>query len=151
MRLRNQLLFMSAALILALIDFTAAPLAQQASTPATGKKEQIILTSEVRVGDTLLKPGDYQIQHVFEGKDHVMVFTELVGPRSYLSPRPGKEAARAKCTFGATDKRIEHTQVSLGLNSSGQTVIKKISIKGEQTEHLFESNAAATQSEHQHD
>ncbi|MBI2821917.1 MAG: hypothetical protein HYX74_06805 [Acidobacteria bacterium] len=103
----------------------------------TGKKQIITVPSQTRVGDALLEPGDYQIQHMGGTDNHFMVFTAMTGGRGAVAPRPGREVARVKCALEASDKKTENTEVTLGVNATGEAVIKKISIKGEKGGHLF--------------
>jgi hypothetical protein len=73
---------------------------QEGQTLTVGKKGEVHFTSEVKAGDTVLKPGMYQVQHLEEGTDHVIVFKEMSMPADYkMGNTPvGKEVARLKCT-----------------------------------------------------
>lgn len=64
-----------------------------------GKKGQVHFTTKVKAGDVVLKPGMYQIQHVEEGSEHIIVFREVGMQAGYRmgSTRVAKEVARIKC------------------------------------------------------
>ncbi len=52
---------------------------------------QVSFSEPVRVADTLLPRGDYEIRHVMQGQDHIMVFRQL------RTSKPVE--VRAKCTL----------------------------------------------------
>jgi hypothetical protein len=54
-------------------------------------KYQVTFSEKVRVADTLLPQGNYEIRHVMEGADHIMVFRQLGTKRPV--------DVRAKCTL----------------------------------------------------
>lgn len=60
------------------------------------RKGKLHIYSSVRVGDTLLKAGMYQVQHVMEGDNHVLIFNEIVmGYRNNMGNQDlGEEIAR---------------------------------------------------------
>src|SRR6266542_1797058 len=73
--LRNQIKFVATtiALVIALGALSQA-LAQHHDHLLVGKKGMVRFSSKVRVGDRLLDPGMYHVQHIVEGMDHVFVF-----------------------------------------------------------------------------
>ena len=40
-------------------------------------KYQVSFVEKVRVADTVLPKGNYEIRHVMEGSDHIMIFRQL--------------------------------------------------------------------------
>src|SRR5205814_4735440 len=69
----------------------------------------------VRAGDTLLQPGMYQLQHVIEGNDHVVIFKTMEMPAGYRhsnTPVSKEVTARIQCKVVPADRK------STRLNSS---------------------------------
>ncbi|HEX7294137.1 MAG TPA: hypothetical protein VF251_00205, partial [Pyrinomonadaceae bacterium] len=81
-------------LLALLLGIFVIPLFAQGNQGMTdlGKKGEITFDQPVRVGDQLLKEGTYQIQHVMERADHVIVFRRM-SRNYYRQLIPGKEVA----------------------------------------------------------
>ena len=130
----NKSVVMSAMLILLLGIFSLAALAQHKDMVSIGKKGVILFDAPVRVGDTLLKPGKYQIQHVMEGQDHVIVFTKM----SHQSPSvPTKEVTRVKCKVEPLGEKAKHSGLRFGTNTAGEKTVEEVHIQGESVKHVF--------------
>jgi len=102
-----------------------------------GKKGDISFTSAVRVGAVVLKRGEYYLQHVIEGEDHVIVFRKKVRLRTDLTPSPGKEVARVICKLTPLGETAKHTGFRYGLNAAGEKTIEEIHVQGENVKHVF--------------
>lgn len=104
-----------------------------------GKKGEVHFTTAVKAGDALLKPGMYQVQHVVEGDDHVIVFKEMEMPAAYrMSNTPvGKEVARIKCKVEPVDKKAGNTKITLQANDKGEKEITEVQVAGEAFKHLL--------------
>ena len=115
--------------------------AQQKSDSMVGKAGRLHIGSSVMVGSVLLKPGMYQVQHVTEGENHLIVFRVIrMGYRNNMGNETlGEEVARAKCRTEAVGQRWNHTKVRLERNSSGQRVVSEVQIAGEDVLHKFDS------------
>ena len=90
---------------------------------------KVSFSENVRVADTLLSKGDYEIRHVMEGSDHIMVFRQL-GAKKPVE-------VRAKCTLiplGATADRNEKVYV---LNAANERVLHELVFKGDHARHVF--------------
>jgi hypothetical protein len=112
--------------------------AQNVEMLYTGKKGVISFSRPVRVGGTLLQPGDYQIQHVMDGQGHVVVFRELETLQpEYPYPFPGKEVARATCRVEPLEKKVGNSGVRLGVNAAGEKFVEEVYIHGERLGHLL--------------
>src|SRR5581483_9496213 len=63
-------------------------------------------------GDTILNPGMYQVQHVAEGGDHVIIFKEVGMAAGYkMGNTPvGKEVARVRCNVEPVAKAATNTK-----------------------------------------
>ncbi len=137
MRPIRRLLVLRATLISFLMSFSIPLLAQHAEMAHVGKRGQVWFASEVRIGDALLKRGEYQFQHVVTGEDHAMVFRKMVTPGGSGAAFPGKEVARVKCKLEPFGEAVKNQELHFGVNADGATTVNKIYIKGEQAAHVF--------------
>lgn len=138
MRTKNR--FATSAMLILLVGLFSLPaLAQHEEMVRIGKKGVVPFDTPVWVGDTLLKPGSYQIQHVMEGQDHVIVFTKM----SHAGARPGgesvptKEVTRLKCRIEPLGEKAKHGGMRFGTNAAGEKTLEEVHIKGENVKHLF--------------
>lgn len=104
-----------------------------------GKKGQVHFTTQVKAGNAVLKPGMYQVQHVMEGSDHVIVFKEMEMPAGYkMGNTPvGKEVARLKCKVEPVTKKVSNTRITLRTNAAGEKEIAEVQVAGEAFKHLL--------------
>ena len=112
---------------------------QKGETLTVGKKGEVHFTSEVKAGDTALKPGMYQVQHLTEGEDHVIVFKEMGMAAGYkMGNTPvGKEVARIKCRVEPVAKKVSNTKITLRNNDMGGKEIAEIQVAGEAFKHIL--------------
>ncbi len=90
---------------------------------------KVNFTEQTKVADTVLPAGDYQIRHVMEGANHIMVFRQLgVG-------KPVE--VRAKCTIVPLDKKATNTKKTYVLNAANERVLQELIFKGDQAKHVF--------------
>jgi len=143
MRTRNKSMAITAMLAL-LAAFSLPALAQHEGAQHSdmvviGKRGILIFDTPVRVGDNLLKPGDYQIQHVMEGQDHVIVFTRMThaGPGGNPESRPTKDVTRLKCRIEPLGEKAKHSGLRLGTNAASEKTVEEVHIKGENVKHVF--------------
>ena len=103
-----------------------------------GKKGELPISSPTRVGDVLLEPGTYRVQHLVEGEDHFVVFSRLPHPRpGYQHSGKGKEVARVKCRLEPLGEEAKHSGMRFGTNAAGETTIEEVHVKGEDVRHVF--------------
>ncbi len=104
-----------------------------------GQKGLLDFNTSVRAGDKLLKPGTYQVQHVMEGAQHVLVIREVPSGQGFRRGNtiPGKEAARLMCRFEPSEKKWKKTMVMLRTNDKGEKEISEIRVAGEKFTHLL--------------
>lgn len=114
--------------------------AGESNSIKVGKKGDIMLSQETKVGDLTLKPGHYQIQHRVVGTDHMIHFTELKGMHSnpYYSTGPTGTAhpGEIKCRLEPMATKASQTAVYTE-EEGGMRHITKIEIKGENVAHVF--------------
>lgn len=90
---------------------------------------QVSFAQDVRVADVVLPEGKYEIRHVMEGQEHIMVFRQLG------SKKPVE--VRAKCTLVALPDAAKNDQKIFILNAANQRVLRELVFKGDRAKHLF--------------
>src|SRR5919109_958016 len=71
-----------------------------------GKKGEVHFNIAVKAGGVVLQPGMYQVQHLIEGSDHIVIFKEMEMPAGYRhsnTPVSKEAATRIKCKVEAVD------------------------------------------------
>lgn len=103
------------------------------------KKGEMHFSTQVKAGDAVLKPGMYQVQHVMEGRDHVIVFKEVGMQAGYkMGNTPvGKEVARIKRKVEPVTKAVNNTKITLRTNAAGEKEIAEVQVAGEKFKHLI--------------
>lgn len=114
----------------------ASPPAETASTTMkaspdqvlkVGKRGEVTLSSETQVGDVLLKPGKYTLQHRVEGADHVLHFA------AESSKNP---SADVRCTLEPLEKKAPTTTMRLQ-NTGASMRLVQVQIGGENVTHVL--------------
>ena len=90
---------------------------------------QVSFVEKVWVGNTMLPQGDYQIRHLMEGQDHIMVFRQL-------NVRKPVEA-RAKCTLISLPAKAVNTEKVYTMNRANERVLSELIFKGDRAKHVF--------------
>jgi hypothetical protein len=90
---------------------------------------RVNFTEKVRVADTVLPSGNYEIRHVMEGQDHIMVFHQI-GVRKAAE-------VRAKCTLVPLAKKASDDQKIYELNATNERVLHELIFKGDLAKHVF--------------
>ena len=83
----------------------------------------------VRVADTLLPSGDYEIRHIMQGQDHIMVFRQL-GARKAVE-------VKAKCTLVPLSDKATNSQKIYAVNAANERVLRELIFKGDKAKHVF--------------
>jgi hypothetical protein len=90
---------------------------------------KVTFQEKIKVADTVLPAGDYQIRHVMEGATHIMVFRQLgVG-------KPVE--VRAKCTLVPLAEKARNTKKTYVLNAANERVLQELIFKGDLAKHVF--------------
>jgi hypothetical protein len=84
---------------------------------------------KIRVADTLLPKGNYEIRHVMEGSNHIMVFKQL-GTRKPVE-------VRAKCTLVSLSAKADKDEKIYILNAANERVLQEMVFKGDSAKHVF--------------
>jgi hypothetical protein len=90
---------------------------------------RVSFSEKVRVADTLLPKGSYEIRHVMEGSDHIMVFRQL-GTKKPVE-------VRAKCTLVPLSEKANGDQKIYLLNAANERVLHELVFKGDHAKHVF--------------
>jgi hypothetical protein len=90
---------------------------------------RVNFSEKVRVADTLLPQGNYEIRHVMEGTDHIMVFHQL-GTKKPVE-------VRAKCTLVPLTAKASDDQKTYLLNAANERVLHELVFKGDLAKHVF--------------
>ena len=88
----------------------------------------IRLSSNTRIGDVLLPPGEYQVKHVMEGENHIMVFTKTGNE---------KPTGQVKCSLVSLPEKAQHTSRTYSVNSANEQVLKELVFAGDTAKHVF--------------
>jgi hypothetical protein len=90
---------------------------------------QVTFSQKVQVADTLLPKGDYEIRHVMEGSNHIMVFRQL-GTKKPVE-------VRAKCTLVPLSAKANKDEKVYTLNAANGLVLQELVFKGDRAKHVF--------------
>jgi hypothetical protein len=90
---------------------------------------KVNFTEKVRVADTLLPQGNYEIRHVMEGSNHIMVFRQL-GTKKPIE-------VRAKCTLVPLGAKADRDEKIYVLNAANERILQELVFKGDTAKHVF--------------
>lgn len=90
---------------------------------------KVNFSEKVLVANTVLPSGDYEIRHVMEGTDHIMVFRQI-GVKKPIE-------VRAKCTLVPLAVKAADTQKIYELNAANERVLHELIFKGDRAKHVF--------------
>jgi hypothetical protein len=130
-------------LLLWTVTAVAAP-AQKEHALKVGKKGEITLTQKTKVGNVVLQPDTYVVQHRVSGGDHFVRFVELKQVEAEQSGTEGghytytehQKAGEIKCRVEPAGGLIQTTTVYT-ITEGGVLRITKVAIKGEDVLHVF--------------
>jgi hypothetical protein len=89
----------------------------------------ITFNDPIWVGDKLLPKGEYQVSHVMEGNQHIMIFKQL------NNSRPAE--VRVPCQLVQLQKKADRTERSYVLNAANERVLKSLIFQGDSAQHVF--------------
>jgi len=90
---------------------------------------KVTLSAATRVGDMLLPQGEYEVRHVMEAENHMMVFKQLG------TNKPAE--ARVKCNLVPLKGKAEANQVIYESNGANERVLRTLPFRGDLAEHVF--------------
>ena len=132
--MRKMHLLLVLATLVAAVTFAAA----QDQVIKAGKKADIQLSQETKVGDVILKPGHYQIQHRVSGSDHFVQFVQYKGHKTINASGPADivDAGEIKCSVEPLGKKANETAVTVN-TAGGERRITRVEIRGDNVAHVF--------------
>jgi hypothetical protein len=119
----------SAALLVLLCAVTLVAVASARNEMGISDTYKVTFSQDVRVADTLLPRGNYEIRHIMEGSNHIMVFRQL-GKKKPIE-------VRAKCTLVPLAAKADHDQTIYILNASNDRVLQELIFSGDSAKHVF--------------
>lgn len=143
MKTRTLLFAGLCSLLLWTVTTTAAP-GQNVHALKVGKKGEITLTQETKVGDIVLQPDTYVVQHRVSGGEHFVRFVELKQVEARQTPRRGgnytyteqDKIGELKCRVEPAPGPIKETTAYM-VTQGGVRRITKVAIKGEGVVHVL--------------
>ncbi len=115
---------------------TTSAMASQKNGDRVGKTASITLDRETQVGDVVLQPGEYTVQHRAAGDHDIMVFQRTkTTPYNSIGYAVGKPQ-QVQCRMEPLAGKVLDTTVSFDAESK-VAKLSKIDIAGETVEHLF--------------
>jgi len=87
---------------------------------------RVSFETAVRVGATVIPAGEYKVQHVMEGQDHVMTFTRTDKKLVY----------KVKCTLVALEHKAVQDQVIIEA-SGNEHLLRELIFRGDTAKHVF--------------
>ena len=91
-----------------------------------GQTRNITFVNPAKVGDAVLPAGDYKVEHVMEGENHIMVFKTL----------NNEAKARVNCKMIELQKKADQSTQEF-VNEGGQRTLKGLTFKGDTYRHQF--------------
>lgn len=118
-------LVMAAVLIMVL-----AGTAMASAMPGVADVQKISFDSAIRIGGTLVPAGNYEVRHVMEGENHIMVFHDV--------NRKKAPEVRIKCTLVPLASKAVETQKIYIVNAANEEVLQELVFRGDTAKHVFE-------------
>jgi len=91
-------------------------------------ERKVTLTAPTRVGDVLLPQGQYEVRHLMEADNHIMVFKQIGGKSA---------EARVKCGLTPLKQKVDRDQVVYTVNAANERVLQTLRFSGDSAEHGF--------------
>ena len=93
--------------------------------PVPHKEKTVIIYSDTKIGDTVLPKGEYEVKHVLEGTDNVLVFTS------------GRKDYRFKCQLKPTTDKVDAVALQFHNNPDGSRSLVSVTFPGDASAHVF--------------
>ena len=140
MKVRNAIFAIFICVLLWTLTAAAAPKNKE-HAQKVGKKGEITLEQPTKVGDKVLQPGTYVVQHRVSGGDHFVRFVELktverINGDTRFTYTEANKAGEIKCRVEPAPGPINETTVYTAPDTVRQR-ITKVAIKGEDVVHVF--------------
>src|SRR3954453_2110092 len=80
--------------------------------------QKVTFNEPIRVGDVVLPKGEYKVQHVMEGENHIMLFTQVTNGAS--------ATARVKCQLVPLQAKAAQSMVLYGHDQTDVHVLQEL-------------------------
>jgi hypothetical protein len=100
------------------------------NTMGVADVQKITFTGTVRIGDAVLPQGQYEVRHVMEGENHIMVFHQVGNSKA--------QDVRVKCSLQPLAQKADQTQKIYTVNSANEQVLQSIIFRGDSAKHVFQ-------------
>jgi hypothetical protein len=107
-----------------------AAMAVASAMPGVADVQKISFDSPIRIGGTLVPAGNYEVRHVMEGDNHIMVFHDV--------NRKKAPDVRIKCTLVPLAQKADETQKIYTVNAAKEEVLQQLVFRGDTAKHVFE-------------
>jgi hypothetical protein len=97
--------------------------------PGVADVQRISFTDPIRIGTTLVPQGNYEVRHVMEGENHIMVFKAL--------DQKKVPEVRIKCTLVPLAEKAKETQKIYTVNAAKEEVLQELVFRGDTAKHVF--------------
>jgi len=87
----------------------------------------ITFNQPVRLGNNLLKPGEYSVHHTMDGEEHIMIFKR----KGY------SDEVKVKCNLVKLAEKATQTRTTYVINAANEEVVKEIEFRGDTAKHVF--------------
>jgi hypothetical protein len=116
--------------VAAVCGFVLVGTAVAGSMPGVADVQKITFLDPIRVGSALLPQGNYEVRHVMEGQDHIMVFRAL--------DQKKVPEVRIKCTLVPLAEKAKETQKIYTVNASKEQVLQELIFRGDSAKHVLQ-------------
>ena len=106
-----------------------AGIALAGTMPGVADVQRISFTDPIRIGTTLVPQGNYEVRHVMEGENHIMVFKAL--------DQKKVPEVRIKCTLVPLAEKAKETQKIYTVNAAKEEVLQELVFRGDSAKHVF--------------
>ena len=91
--------------------------------------QKVTFNDPMKIGQVVLPKGEYKVQHVMEGENHIMIFTQ----QKVANPAE----ARVKCQLVKLDNKAERTQLLYTQDAGNARILQEIVFRGDTAKHVF--------------
>lgn len=91
--------------------------------------QKVTFNDPMKIGQVVLPKGEYKVQHVMEGENHIMIFTQ----QKVANPAE----ARVKCQLVKLESKAERTQLLYTQDTNNARILQEIVFRGETAKHVF--------------
>jgi len=116
------------ALFFAIILCVSGVLSAKTSKYGVADVRKVTLTAPTRVGEVLLPQGQYEVRHLMEGDNHIVVFNKIGGKSA---------EARVKCNLVPLKQKADRDEVVYTTNAANERVLQTLRFSGDTAEHEF--------------